>query len=139
MDLRERIVAACDRGEQTIWAIADQFQVSVRWIYKLLDRRRQEGTIAPRTWRRGRKAAFTDDALAELDALLAQQSDLTLEEIREAFAGRVSCSLQAVANAVKRLDWHYKKSPCGPASRTVRTCKRPAKPGGRTKTKGRST
>ncbi len=133
MDLRQRVVAACDRGDQTVLAIADQFQVSARWIYKLLDRRKQEGTIAPRTWRRGRKAAFTDGALAELDTRLHRQPDLTLEEIRDAFAGRISCSLQAVANAIKRLDWHYKKSPCGPASRTVRTCKRPARPGGRTK------
>jgi hypothetical protein len=68
-----------------------------------------------------------------LDARLHQQPDLTLEEIREAFAGRVSCSLQAVANAVLRLDWHYKKSPYGPANRNDRTCATPGKPGGRTK------
>ena len=83
----------------------------------------------------GGEAAFTDEALAELDACLHRQPDLMLEEIRDTFAGRVSCSLQAVANAVKRLDWHYKKSLCGPASRTVRTCKRPARPGGRTKSR----
>ena len=135
MDLRERVVAACDRGDLTIRAIAVQFKVSVRWIYKLLRRRNQEATIAPRTWARGRKAAFTGDVLAELDARLQQQPDLTLEEIRMAFSGRVSCSLQAVANAVRRLGWRYKKSRSAPANRIDPTCKTPGRPGdhGRTR------
>jgi transposase len=48
MDLRERGVAACDAGDQTVEAIVVGFKVSVRLIYKLLLRRKQEATIAPR-------------------------------------------------------------------------------------------
>jgi|APHig6443718053_1056840.scaffolds.fasta_scaffold84053_1 transposase len=117
MDLRERVVAACDAGDQTVEVIAVRFKVSVRWIYKLLLRRKQEATIAPRIWRRGRKAAFSGELLEQLEACLQERPDRTLEEIRELFSDRVSCSLQAVANAIQRLGWRYKKSHYEPANR----------------------
>ena len=48
MDLRERVVAACDAGDATREQIAARFSVSVSWIRDLMRRRRETGSIAPK-------------------------------------------------------------------------------------------
>ena len=110
IDLRKRVLAACDRREQTITEITKQFQVSRRWIEKLRKRRTESGTIAPAERTQGRKSAFVGNMLKELDELVESQCDITLAEIKEHFAGRINCSLQAIANNLKRLGWGYKKN-----------------------------
>ena len=110
IDLRKRVLAACDRREQTITEITKQFQVSRRWIEKLRKRRTESGTIAPAERTQGRKPAFVGNMLKELDELVESQCDITLAEVKEHFAGRINCSLQAIANNLKRLGWGYKKN-----------------------------
>ena len=110
IDLRKRVLAACDRREQTITEITKQFQVSRRWIEKLRKRRTEFGTIAPAQRTQGRKPAFVGSMFKELDELVESQCDITLAEVKEHFTGRVNCSLQAIANNLKRLGWGYKKN-----------------------------
>jgi transposase len=62
MDLRERVIAACDAGGGTHEQIAARFSVSVSWIRDLLKRRRATGSIAPRP--RGAKVFGTAIGLA---------------------------------------------------------------------------
>jgi len=118
IDLRKRVLAACDRQEQTITEITKQFQVSRRWIEKLRKKRTEFGTIAPAERTQGRKPAFVGEMLNELNELVKCQCDITLSEIKKHFAGRVSCSLQAIANNLKRLGWGYKKNRYMPLSKT---------------------
>jgi len=47
MDLRDRVVAACDMGAWTREEIAEKFDVSTSWIRRLLQRRRELGSYAP--------------------------------------------------------------------------------------------
>ena len=110
IDLRKRVLAACDRREQTITEITKQFQVSRRWIEKLRKRRTESGTIAPAERTQGRKPAFVGNMLKELDELVESQCDITLAEVKEHFAARINCSLQAIANNLRRLGWGYKKN-----------------------------
>lgn len=110
IDLRERVLVACDEGKHAITHIAREFKVSTRWIYKLKQQRHQEGTISPRGHGGGRQPAFyAEDSLA-LDEYISKQPDATLQEIQRHFDNRVSCSIQAVANALKHLGWRYKKN-----------------------------
>jgi len=118
IDLRKRVLAACDRQEQTITEITKQFQVSRRWIEKLRKRRAEFGTIAPAERTQGRKPAFVGNMLKELDELVESQCDITLAEVKEHFVGRINCSLQAIANNLKRLGWGYKKNRYMRLSRT---------------------
>jgi putative transposase len=62
MDLRERVVVACDEGGATREAIAARFSVSVRWVRDLLRRRRETGSIAPKPRGGGRPPAFDAEA-----------------------------------------------------------------------------
>lgn len=118
LDLRERIVAAYDAGEGTRQQIAERFKVSLGLVKKLLAQRKSLGTIEPQYQNVGRKPAFDDEALKKLDTFLRNQADATLMEIQEYFNGYVSCSIQAVANAIKRLGWRYKKNRYEPVSKT---------------------
>ena len=44
LDLRRRVLAACDAGNGTK-AVADLFEVSPSWVRRLKQRRRELGTI----------------------------------------------------------------------------------------------
>ena len=60
LDLRTRVVLACDRGMPPA-AVAARFDVSLAWVYRVLQRRRDTGSIAPRkqTKFRGRALSAT--------------------------------------------------------------------------------
>ena len=119
MDLRERVVAACDAREGTREQIAERFRVSASWIRDLLKRRRETGSIAPRPRGGGRPPAFDPAAADRLRVAVRAGADATLEELGRA-AG-VACSPPAVYRALKRLGITRKKSPGGRPSRTGRS------------------
>ena len=112
MDLRERVLAACDAGGASR-VVARQYQGSRAWVDRLKQRRRETGEIGPRPPRR-----FKPQALAgqreQLRALVATQPDLTLAELRDTLG--VSCSLMAVWRTLRRLGLTRKKSPVRPGT-----------------------
>ena len=119
MDLRERVVAACDRGEGTREEIAKRFRVGVAWVYRLLQRRRETGSIEPKPHGGGQKPAFDPPAAERLRQAVEDRPDATLEELREAVG--VACGTSAVHRALERLGLPRKKSRSGLPSRTTRT------------------
>lgn len=119
IDLRRRIVRACDAKRGTQAQIADMFGITRQCLSNLLKRRRETGSVAPKPHGGGHPAAYAGAKLERLRELVRQQPDATLEELRE--RTKVACSLVAVHNALKRLDLRYKKSRCGPLNRIGRT------------------
>jgi transposase len=116
MDLRGRVVAACDEGVDAREEIAERFSVSVSWIRDLLRRRRETGSIAPRPRGGGRPPAFDAAAAERLRRAVREDDDATLAELAEA-AG-VSCCASAVHRALARLGITRKKSRGGRPSGT---------------------
>lgn len=116
MDLRERVVKACDARDGTREQIAARFSVSVSWIRDLLKRRRETGSIAPKPHGGGRPPAFAGESAERLREAVADDDDATLRELAEA-AG-VACVPSAVHRALVRLEITRKKSRGGPPSRT---------------------
>lgn len=116
MDLRERVVAACDKGDATREQVAARFGVSDRWIRSLLRRRRQTGSIAPLPHGGGRPPAFDGEAAERLRAAVAADDDASLQEL--AGAAGVACAPSAVHRALERLEITRKKSRGGRPSRT---------------------
>ena len=119
LDLRRRIVAACDRGTHTQEQVAELFGVSVAAVKNLLRQRRETGDIAPRYDRCGGRRKILGEHEAKLRELLSERPDMTLEELRDA-AG-LDCTVQAVHYALGRMGMTYKKRRCGPANRGART------------------
>ena len=119
MDLRNRVVLACDAGEWTREEIAEDFGVTTRWIRQLLRQRRETGSYGLKGHGGGRQPAFGTMALKRLEQLVRQQPDATLVELRE--RSGVDCSLTAMHNTLKRLGFRLKKRHSGQLSKTVRT------------------
>ena len=63
MDLRERVAAAIDAGEGSQRQVAKRFRVSVSFVTRLVQRRRDAGTLAPkpRSCGRGRPSASPNE------------------------------------------------------------------------------
>jgi transposase len=119
MDLRERVVAACDARDGTREQIAERFSVSVAWARRLLQRRRETGSLEPKPRGGGRAPAFDDEAAGRLREAVGADSDATLAEL--ARVAGVSCCPSAVHRALARLGITRKKSRGGRPSRTART------------------
>jgi transposase len=117
MDLRERVVAACDARDGTREQIASRFSVSVAWVRRLLRRRRETGSIAPLPRGGGRAPAFDGGADARLREAVRADDDATPGEL--ARAAGVSCCASAVHRALARLGLTRKKSRGGRPSRTA--------------------
>ena len=112
MDLRERVLAACEAGVPTR-AVAQQYQVSRAWVDRRKQRWRPTGEIGPRPPRRFKPQAVAGH-MEQRRALVAAQPALTLAEIRHALG--VSCSVVSVWRAVRRLGVTLKKSPVRPGT-----------------------
>src|SRR3990170_4026529 len=82
MDLRERVVRAWDASGDAE-EVAATFAVSRAWVHRLVQRRRETGSIAPRTQTKFRARVLAGQE-ARLAALITAQPDATLAELREA-------------------------------------------------------
>ena len=120
IDLRKRVLAAYDSGKYSLNQIAEQFQVTTRWIQELRQQRKQEGSIAPRPSNKGRKPVFQGDNLEKLEQFIDANPDATLEEIKRYFVGVVECSIVTIHKTLKRLELRYKKKRYMPANKTER-------------------
>ena len=109
-DLRERVLAAVDRG-MGVYEAAPLVCVSVAYIYKVLGRRRATGEVVarPRPGRPGQKLAALHDALL---ARVAAQPGATLAELRGWLVAEhgVSVSTGCLWMALDRLELTHKKS-----------------------------
>jgi transposase len=119
LDLRERILAACDEGEGTREDVARRFRVSLGMVKKLLAQRRRTGSIAARHHLAGRKPRIAAAHQRRMRTLLGRKPDLTLRELREA-AG-LDCSLQAIHVVLGKMGLTYKKRLCAPPNKAART------------------
>ena len=118
IELRRRVLDAVDNNLGTQQKIANIFSVSAIWIRKLLQRRRETGSIEPLPRTQGRKPAFRGANLQQLNDFVEKNPDATLEEIKEYFSDSVNCSIVAIHNTLKRLGWRYKKNRYEPVNKT---------------------
>ena len=119
LDLRERILAAYDQGQDTREQVAHRFAVSLGMVKKLLQQRRRTGDVRPQHHRSGRKPGHVARQQHRLRALVQQKPDLTLKELRAA-AG-LSCTLPAIHYVLLRLGLTYKKRHSAPANKPGQT------------------
>ena len=116
MDLRRRVIQACDEKAGTLAEIAERFSVSVSWITKLKRRRRETGSVAAKPHGAGRRPALDGAACERLRELVAADSDATLAQLCDRIGVAVSTS--AMDRTLRRLGWTYQKRRAAPPSKT---------------------
>jgi len=122
LDLRERILGACDRGDLTREEVAEEFGVSRRFVQKVLRLRADGGPLAPGRRSGGRAPLLGEADLGRLRELVREKPDRTLAELRAALhaSGGPEVSAPTVCRALKGLGLPLKKRRCTPASATPR-------------------
>lgn len=111
LDLRERILAACDTGDATRAAVVGGFSVSLGMVKKPLQQCCPIGKACSHHHRSGRKPGHVIRQQHQLRALVQQKPDLILAELRAA-AG-LNCTLPAIHDVLIRLGLTYKKDAPG--------------------------
>ena len=107
LDLRKRVVRACDRGIAPA-AVAAQFEVSPAWVYRLIQRRRETGSIEPRKQTKFRGRVLSPQQDERLVALITARPDATLAELRDALPTRAA--LSTLWRRIDQLGFTLKKN-----------------------------
>src|SRR4051812_7007901 len=108
IDLRTRILAACDAGQKTK-QVAATFSVSPAWVRRLKQRRREDNSIAPRPIPGG-KPKLDDAARSKLSGFVRERPDATLEELRQRIASElgIRISIGALWETLRRMEFTFK-------------------------------
>ena len=106
VDLRERVLTDYDGGSGPT-DLARRYRVARSWIYKLLDQRRETGSIAPLPGGGGRPRALGGQS-DRLRRIVDKCPDATLEELRAKLRKRVGIS--TLWRALRDLKITLKKS-----------------------------
>lgn len=100
IDLRQRIIAAIDRGEHSLRQIARLFSVNLSFLVRLLQRRRAAGSIQPKPHGGGPTPKLDADAVGRLLALVREQPDATLTELRDRLG--IPCHIATIARVLRK-------------------------------------
>ena len=113
VDLRGRVLAACDGGERPS-AVAERFCVARATVYLWLKQRRDQGRTEAKRLGGGPKPTIRDEAEAALVRLVEDRGDRTLAEYAAGLAaapapGGVRVHPWTVGRALRRLGRTRKK------------------------------
>ena len=106
VDLRERVLASYDEGKRPV-DVARQYRVARSWIYKLLERRQETGSIEPKRASGGPKPVLGEH-LSRLRELVKKQPDATLKEIRQELG--IVVGISTLWRGLRDLGLTFKKS-----------------------------
>ena len=120
-DIRDRVLAAYDRGKQTK-EIAGTMGVSPAYARRVKQVRREQSRTT-RLPMGGTRVVKVD--AGQLQKLVEQQPDATIAELHERL-GKARCSESAVSMALLRLGLSFKKRRFMPLSRTAPTSRKNA-------------
>ena len=115
LDLRQKVVAAVERGDSTIEEVASSFGVGQTFVKKMLRQHRETGDLRPRPHGGGQTARLSDRHLKSLCREVERNPDRTAAALRdhlEEHAG-VSVSRPTVSRALSRLGLSRKKNAGG--------------------------
>jgi transposase len=120
IDLRQKILHACERRLGSQQAIADMFGVSLSFVEQLLRRHRTTGAIAPKPHAGGQRPRLDATAQAQVRRLVHDQPDATLEELctRAVETTGIRVSVPTMCRVVQRLGLPRKRNLSTPRSAT---------------------
>lgn len=112
LDLRERVVAAYEKGEQSIAEIAARFSVGQTFLKKMLRQKRENGSLERLPTRAGAKKVLSEAHRRWLSKQIKEKPDATLAELQEGLqtTKKVSVSPATVSRELQVLRLPRKKS-----------------------------
>lgn len=126
IEFRESVAAARDDGMST-GEVVELFGCSASWARRLMQRRRDRGTLAPAQRTLPDQRALTDDDRERLREFIGRRPDATLAETIQALG--LSVHPGTLSRTLDVMGLPRKKSPAGRPSRPARTCGRRGRSG----------
>lgn len=111
LELRLRIIGAVDQQLWTIEEIAEMFNVTERYVYKLLALRRGKSDLTPLPHGGGAIAKLDEERLLKLAELVAAQPDATLKELCLLInrRQRQKVTVSTICRGLQKIDMTMKK------------------------------
>lgn len=128
MEFRHAVAKAhdeCGSSEE----VAEQFGCSESWVRRLIQRRRETGSLEPRPPKLPDNSKLKEKQLQQLQELITSKPDMTLGELAEKLNAGVS--IPTIWRATQKLGLVLKKSQSTPPSKTGPTSKKRATTGSR--------
>lgn len=121
LDLRERVVAAYEKGKTTISAVAGQYSVGETFVKKMLRQKRESGSLKRLPSRAGAKKVLEPKHRRWLAKQVKEQPDATLAELQTVLLERqtVSVSRATLSRELRQMRLPRKKSRSSPRSETT--------------------
>lgn len=115
LDLRERVVAACEAGDRTRAQVAQQFQVGTTTVYNYMRRRGSKQGLAALPHSGGFASGLDRRVLREI---VEAQNDATLEEYAAAYQARTGrrYSISRLSRVLKEMKLARKRRRYAPRS-----------------------
>ena len=111
MEFRRAVAKAYDECGSSI-EVAEQFECSESWVRRLIQRRRESGSLQPRPAKLPDNHRLDANDLEQLAELIRKTPDMTLGELAAALEKKVS--VPTVWRATQALGLPLKKSPSSP-------------------------
>jgi len=115
-EIRKLIIYHKENGAKNR-EIANWLRITERSVERILRLYRERNTIEPKPHNKGRRPAFGCEKMEQIRARIAEQPDITLEELIEHF--QLNISISALSRRLKKLDLTFKKRRCFQRSNSV--------------------
>ena len=133
IDLRKRVIQKHEEGKSVL-EIEKELSVKTTFVYDMLKLYKKTGSVEPKPPTGGRKSTITEEILSQIEALILETPDITLQEIKDELG--LTVALSVICDAVnKKLNLRYKKKLFSTQDRIVKMRKKPVKAGKMTRVK----
>ena len=111
-DLRQRIIAAYQRGTTSVSALASRFEVGSVTVWRLITRYKESGSYEPKAHGGGMPARIGINEVDRLVAIVGDKPDGTIVEYAAIYRKRhkAKCSNASMCRALKRFGLTSKKN-----------------------------
>ena len=108
IEIRNRVIKKHNESK-TVAEIASELSVGQRFVFEMLRLHKAGVSLEPKPRSGGRKPTLDEEKLAEIEALVLETPDITLQEIKEAMG--LSISISIICDAInKKLNLRLKKN-----------------------------
>lgn len=105
-EARELLVKAYEKSHNA-HEVAENFSVDESTVYRLVRQKRKTGSVKLRTANCGRKSSLSTEDLQNIDKVIQERADITIDEIIEKL--NLHVVNETVRKAVIKMGYVYKK------------------------------
>jgi transposase len=111
LDLRQRVVAAYEKGKGSLAEVAEQFKVGQTFVKKMLPQHRETDSVAPLAPGGDRQPSLSDTEHRLLRQQVKEQPDISLAELQEHLAVKagLTVSVPTIHRSLRSSRLSHKK------------------------------